>query len=144
MEENSLIGHEIMMFSNLIKRYMNANASAHHIEEITGMQALMIKYIYNHYSQEIFQRDIEKKFNVRRSTATGMLQLLEKKGLIERTSVSYDARLKKLKLTPKAIENHLIIEKGIEDFETKMRQGLSEEEINFFLKTIRKIRSNID
>lgn len=144
MEEKSLIGHEIMIFSNLIKRYMNANASANHIEELTGMQGLMIKYIYNHDSQEVFQRDIEKKFNIRRSTATGMLQLMEKNGLIERSSVSYDARLKKLKLTPKAIESHLIIEKSIEDFEIKMRQGLSEEEINCFLKTIRKIRSNID
>lgn len=144
MEEKNLIGHEVMIVSNIIKRHMNSNGAAYNIEEITGMQALIIKYIYYHDSQDVFQRDLEKKFNVRRSTATGILQLMEKRGLIERVSVSHDARLKKLKLTPKAVKCHLVIESEIQEFEKKMKQGLSEDEIELFIKLIRKIRNNIE
>ncbi len=34
--------------------------------------------------KEIFQKDIEAEFNIRRSTATGILKLMEKNGFINR------------------------------------------------------------
>lgn len=155
MDKDDLIGHEIKMLSNLIKRYIDSNIARHNgidsegnsdrsNHELTGMQSLIIKYLYYNDSKEVFQRDIEKKFNIRRSTSTRILQLMEKKGLINRTSVDYDARLKKLKLTQKSIELHRMIEQDIDTFEIKMREEISEEEMNAFMKTIRKIRSNIE
>ena len=51
---------------------------------------------------EIYQKDIEQEFKVSRATASNMLQLMERKGLIVRESVSRDARLKKISLTEKA------------------------------------------
>ena len=43
----------------------------------------------------MFQRDVEQVFSLSRSTATGILQQLEEKGLLRRESVPSDARLKK-------------------------------------------------
>lgn len=155
MATGNMIGHEVKILSNLINRYMDAkvarqnelfgeNGLGNSNNELTGMQSLFIKYLYDNDSKEIFQRDIEKKFNLRRPTATGILKLMEKQGLIEKTGVSYDARLKKIELTAKAIKRHLLIEHDIMEFEAKMRQGLSEEQIDDFLETIRKIRANIE
>jgi len=156
MDTEHLIGHEIKMLSNLIKRHISSNAEKHsdtdeenntngnHDEELTGMQSFIIRYLYNNESEEIFQKDIEKNFNIRRSTATVILQLMEKRELIEKVSVSYDARLKKLKLTPKALRVNRNIEQDIEMFEAKMRQGISDEHIEIFMETIKKIISNIE
>lgn len=183
MNNNTHIGLEVKILSNLIKRHMDSNiigkysdnnesVECRNIEdepnehksskdepdehksskdeseeikndELTGMQALIIKYLFEHESEEIFQRDVEKKFDIRRSTATKILQLMERKDLVEKISVEHDARLKKLSLTQKAINLHVKISEDIQDFELQMREGLSEKEIELFVDIIQKIKSNI-
>lgn len=161
MEDGKHIGHEIRIVSNLIKRHVDSKIVKHtysedadgsetdtegqeaSIDELTGMQSFIIRYLFTNESNEIFQRDIEKKFGIRRSTATKILQLMEKKGLILRENVEYDARLKKLRLTTKAIEVHFKITEDIKAFEAKMRNGLSEEELDMFFDVIEKIKRNI-
>ena len=59
----------------------------------------------DHADTEIYQKDIEQEFKVSRATASNMLQLMERKGLIVRESVSCDARLKKISLTRKRKRN---------------------------------------
>ena len=54
----------------------------------------------------VFQRDIEREFSITRSTVTNILQLMERKGYIERRSVPQDARLKQLVLTEEGICFH--------------------------------------
>ena len=52
--------------------------------------------------REVYQKDIEEEFRIRKSTATGILQLMEKNGFISRESSKKDARLKRIVPTPKA------------------------------------------
>ena len=50
--------------------------------DITGMQSRVIYYILVHFQEgPVFQRDIESAFGLSRSTATGILQQLEKRTL---------------------------------------------------------------
>ena len=94
--------------------------------------------------RDIYQRDIQEQFSVRRSTATGILQLMEKNGLITRSPVSHDARLKKLTLTPKAVEQHQRIVKGIRTVEERVSQCLTPEERRTFLGLCEKIAANLE
>ena len=71
----------------------------------------------------MFQRDLQAHFSVRRSTVTGLLQLMEKKGLITRSSVAQDARLKKIQLTPRAIQHHERIVASIQSVENRISQA---------------------
>ena len=48
--------------------------------------------------------DVEAAFNLSRSTTTNILQLMEKNGIIRREGVDYDARLKRLVPTEKAVQ----------------------------------------
>ena len=50
----------------------------------------------------IIRKDIEEEFQIRKSTVTGILQLMEKNGFIYRESVEKDARLKRIVPTKKA------------------------------------------
>ena len=71
--------------------------------ELTNMQKRVLHYIlFQSLKKDIYQKDIEKEFQIRRSTATGILQLLEKKRFVIRETVEWDARLKKLVPTAKA------------------------------------------
>ena len=93
--------------------------------------------------QDMFQRDLEKVFNIRRSTVTGTLQLMEKRGLILRSPVEGDARLKGLQLTEAAVQIHDQIDQGIEHMEHKLRQGLSDEEVEQFHRMLTIISRNL-
>lgn len=110
----------------------------------TRMQSWIISYLYHRQEQEVFQRDIQELLSVRRSTVTGILQLMEKNGLIVRTSVDEDARLKKITLTPKAVEMHEQVQRGISSVENKISAGLTAEEKAIFMRLCEKIRANLE
>lgn len=137
------IGYEIKTLSNLIRRRIDS--SSIFSEEVTGMQGWIIGYVYhNQQKRNIFQRDIEAEFLIRRSTATGILQLMEKNDMIIRMSVDYDARLKKIMLTPKAVAVHEAVVNELNHLEEQLAQGLSKEELDSFFTIIRKMKKNVE
>lgn len=144
MERSKSIGFQIRTLANQIRRTLDEEKTCEEKKELTGMQGWIIGYIYDHaMTQDVFQRDIEKEFDIRRSTATAILQLLEKNGYILREPVAYDARLKKLILTPKAIDHHVTIMSRVRKIETKLSAGLSEGEKQLFLEIVEKIKANL-
>jgi len=69
---------------------------------------------------------------------------MEKNKLVIKSPVDYDARLKKLTLTPRAIEIYEIVAEDIKRIEAQLSKGLTEEEINVFLTVVSKIKDNIN
>lgn len=134
---------QIKGFNNQLKRLMIGNLINEEDNALTGMQYGIIRYIGQRENEEIFQRDIEKEFNIRRSTASGILQLMEKNGLIHRHSVKGDARLKRIVLTEKALEHHKQAEKKMKQIDNKIKLGISEEEIEIFLRILNKMKENL-
>ena len=115
------VGGEIRVLSNLIKRCMDDGMPP----ETTGMQGWIIGFLHRNEDRDMFQRDVEAEFNIRRSTATGILQLMEKNGFLLREPVAYDARLKKLVLTPKALAVHEGVISRIRATEARITKDLS-------------------
>jgi DNA-binding MarR family transcriptional regulator len=111
--------------------------------QLTSMQTWIIGFIDLNEGKEIFQKDIETEFDIRRSTATGILQLMEKNGFITRQPVSIDARLKKIVLTPKAKDLALRVKQIIERTETELTDGLSQEDLDAFFVIVDKIKKNV-
>lgn len=144
MEHKEAIGREVKTLSNMIKRRIDNSSVFAQNEEITGMHGWIVGYLYRHRDQDIYQRDIEAEFSIRRSTATGMLQLMEKNDLITREAVDYDARLKKLVLTEKAIILHQEIIKVLNQLEEQLSEGLSKQEIDMFFAIIHRMKMNIE
>ena len=48
---------------------------------VTHSQTQLLAYLYAHQDQDIFQKDLERIFNLKGSTVTRLLQLLKDKGL---------------------------------------------------------------
>ncbi len=137
----------IKALDNQIKRYMHHlhhhSPPADPMYHLTEMQRAVIWYLGQHRDQDIFQRDLEKAFHMRRSTATGILQLMERDDLLFREPVPYDGRLKKLCLTEKAISLHQEAALRHIRFEELLIQGLSQEELDTFYRVIGKMIDNI-
>lgn len=144
-DDKRVIGFQMKSVNNMIRRKLDVQFSKNGLDEISGMQGPMIGYIFdNSKERDIFQRDLEREFNVRRSTATVMLQSLEEKGFVIRKPVDYDARLKKIILTEKAIRHQLEIRKLLDSFNEALEQGITREEKEEFFRILDKIKKNLE
>ena len=94
-EEDRKIGPEIHCTDLKLSRNLSAHVRKSGVDEVTMMHGWIIRYLYENREQDIFQKDIEQRFAVGRSTVTNLIQLMEKKGFVKRESVKQDARLKK-------------------------------------------------
>jgi MarR family transcriptional regulator, repressor for mepA len=112
--------------------------------QVTIMQMWIIGFLDMNEGKEIFQKDIEAEFNIRRSTATGILQLMEKNGFITRQPVGRDARLKKVVLTPQAKDLALRVKQRMQHADAELAKGLSQEELDTFFAIIDKIKKNAE
>lgn len=138
------LGFEISRTSRLIKRYMDKDATKLYIDKMTGTHGWAIGYFYHNRHRDIFQKDFEQEFNIRRSTASNILSLIEKNGLIKRESVPYDARLKKITLTDKAIDIQHIVDDAFGKLEDTIKEGITDEELSVFYRVLDKINSNTE
>ena len=112
---------------------------------LTGMQFAIVSFIAKESTErDVFQKDLEQKFDIRKSTVTGILNTMERDGLLLRETVPYDARLRKMMLTEKALQAKVNTEQVIESVETQLSKGLSQEEIVTFLDILEKISKNAE
>ena len=100
-EPPQVIPAQMRRVNNLIFRKINQFHCENEVEDVTPMHEWILSYLFWHRDEPIYQRDIEREFSITRSTVTNILQLMERKGYIERQSVPQDARLKRLVLTEK-------------------------------------------
>ena len=126
--DEELIGLNVHIFSRNIKRTLDNVFNKYHL---TSVQSAVLEYIYKRTSkgEKVYSKDIEKTFDMRRATSAGILQLLEKQGLIIRELENKDSRLKNIILTKKALEVQKEIKRAIEENERKIRKNIPKEEI---------------
>ena len=94
--------------------------------------------------QSVYQKDVEKKMHLPRSTATTILQKFEREGMVRRVSVDGDARLKRIELTPGGVEFYNNTITDFEETEARARRGITDEEYEQFLKILDKMISNFE
>ena len=142
MKREDTIGYRVRELSNALRRGAEPNACEK--EKCTNMHGWVIGWLYDNSGRDVFQRDIEKQFGVRRSTMTAILQSMEKNGLIRRERVGSDARLKRLVLTDKALAIHEEHERRVCEFELALREGVTEREIADFFAIADKLCANAE
>lgn len=142
--KDNFIGFRIIHVSHQIKRAINHLKSIEKMEDLTGTQGKIIGYLVRNLDKDIFQKDIEDEFSIRRSTATGILQLMEKNDLVRRVPTLTDKRLKKIILTEKSLEINKSFSRVLEKMEKDIEMGLTPDEIAVFFNIMEKIQYNIN
>ncbi|MGB7366434.1 MarR family winged helix-turn-helix transcriptional regulator [Carnobacterium jeotgali] len=110
---------------------------------MTKMHGMIIGFLNTSKHKDVFQKDIEKAFSMRRSTTSKMLKNMEEKGLIERISSEQDARMKKLQLSEKGQSLVEEVSREYQRIENLLTEGLSEKELEQFFTVIYKMQQNM-
>lgn len=108
---------------------------------LTSIQSRILGHVRHAQEEgrEVFQKEIEEVFRIKRSSVTSVLQTLEKKGLLLRESVPEDARVKKLVLTNEAKRIQICTYQALGTMEKEMRDLFTEEEFRNFLDYMGRI-----
>ena len=140
--EEQHVGAEVKQISNLIHRRLLSKQSDEE-DAVAGSGGWILGYLDRHSGSDVFQRDLEDKFCMRRATVSKMIQLMEQKGLIERRSVAHDARLKKLILTEKGRARNRELIADFDQLEAEMTRGIPQEKLDIFFEVCGMLKGNL-
>lgn len=132
-----------MKISNQIRRSADHNSEVKKVNNATCSNGWIIGYLYENSDKDIFQKDIEQNFSLASSTVSSVLTLMEEKELIKRESVPYDARLRKLVLTEKALNIQKTVIDGSIKLERIMLENFTEDEKKILFCLLEKIHNNL-
>ena len=133
------LGILINKIANQLKRKMDKEMNENY--NLTKTQSLVLSYINS--NKEIYQKDIEKRFSIRRSTATEILNLMEKRNLIKRTPSKIDKRLKNIEITEEGIKLEKVGKEKIKELEKHMTKSLTKEEKKELIRLLEKVEQNL-
>lgn len=140
--EKGDVGRYIHILSRQVKRKIDEAVSSYNV---TAVQCSFIRFIFEKNKKgNVYAKDIESRFNMRRATVAEILSLMEKNGLIVRKSLSEDARLKEITLTSKSLEIKNSIEKEIKKVEQEIKKGITEEELQNFITILERMSKNLE
>ena len=130
------ISNEIVTCATLIK-VLTLRAFKEHNFEITPEQFIILDVIIN--NEELYQRKLGKD----RANITRLLDILFKKGLIEKESSSNGRKINKIKITKKGEDLRNKIFPVISKVRQSYLNGIEYKDIENCLKILNKIKENI-
>lgn len=137
------VHNELRSLSHLIYRFIENLPNKKQIESMTGTNGCIIGYLAENSDHDVFQKDIEKAFGITRSTASKVINLMEQKGLVERQSVSYDARLKKIVMTDKSKSISHLMAEDMTLVESVLTEGFSLDEKKALYSYLKRMKQNL-
>lgn len=143
---NMHTGRLVRMLNHQLKRNQKPEKPEEAVEddELTPMQRHILNYILlETLHRDIYQKNLEEEFQVRKSTVSGILKLIEKNGFIYRESVKEDARLKRILPTKKAEALRPSILEHIHETEIRMTEGVSEQDLFLCKKVLYQMCQNL-
>ena len=105
-------------------------------DTLSGRNFWVLKYLKDHEKEAVYQRDLEQKFKVRRSTVSNMIDLMEQKGFLTRQATSSDARLKQLKLTDRGEELFREVTETTRQFEEQVRRSFEPQDYEDLMRLL--------
>nr|WP_303231205.1 MarR family transcriptional regulator [uncultured Blautia sp.] len=140
---NMHTGRLVRMLNHQLKRNQKPEEAVED-DELTPMQRHILNYILlETLHRDIYQKNIEEEFQIRKSTVSGILKLIEKNGFIYRESVKEDARLKRILPTKKAEAMRPSILEHIHETEIRMTEGVSEQDLFLCKKVLYQMCQNL-
>lgn len=142
MKEKS-ISLEIKKIDSLIvRKIMSYNKESTY--QLTPVQIFIMKYLIKNKNNIVYQKDIEKKLGLRKSTVSGILGTMIKNNLISRTDSENDLRSKVICLTEEGYKLDKTMKNKAIDFEKLLQNNISKEDLEIFYKVTKQIQENLE
>ena len=131
-EKKRDLGQWICHASHLFRRRMDnsvaAAMGADADEVFSGRNLWVLRYMKEHEGEEVYQRDLEKAFHLRRSTISNVIDRMVQKQYLARESVEGDRRLKRLRLTEKGEQVRSEVAHSVDELEAGLKREFTEAE----------------
>ncbi len=134
------VGRQINRISNYLRRRSQKTQEK---IGLTNIQALVLDYIMAS-PNSVYQKDIEKEFDLRPSSATQLICGMEEKGWIKRVSNPGDKRLKEIVFTSDSKKIKDSIKNEICETERQLIQNISKEDLEVFMKVTNMMLKNLE
>lgn len=138
------IGYAVKSLGRMIGQALDNIPAIKENKDLRGLHVWVLNFLFRNVEKDVFQRDIEAEFHIRRSTATEVLQAMEGTGLLRRVPVEYDARLKKIVLTDYAEDIRKQLGEQVERTEAQLTEGFTQEEIDAFFAYVDRFKANLE
>ncbi len=110
--------------------------------EITSSQADILVYLFMNENKEIYQKDIEKHFELTNPTVNGIINRLELKKLVYRQKDEFDKRLTLIKLTENGLQMKKNMELDAKKFNEILLNNISNKDLETLTKVLQKLFEN--
>ncbi len=141
MDDITNLRSDIISVSSSIINTAHNIHKAIYPQQFSSSYGYIIAYLCDNDDRDIYQRDIERQFSLNRSTVSNILKELEKQGLVERSLVNNDARLKRVTATQGAKMINDVCCKELDSYLSSLAQGIDNQDMECF-KRVLEIMSN--
>jgi len=108
----------------------------------TATQVRFIDYLTK--NKNVQASDLEKFFHISKATVSDVLNTMEKHKIITRVVSDMDTRSKIILLNDEYKRKHHAFQKKMYNLEKEITKNLTEEELNSFINTLTKMKTNIN
>ena len=134
------VGKFVKIINNMLDSKVNRDFRKW---DLTCSQHAIIAYLFDNQSVETTQRDLEETFSLKNPTVTGLLNLLEKKGMIQRVTNPKDRRSNIIKLTDKSLALEKQLTASRKRAEEAILEGFTPDEKQQLESFMRRLMDNI-
>jgi len=135
--EEKSIPRLIMRIAHHIKMNMDENLSH---QDLTISQFKVLSYLWHHGQHKINQKQIYDFLEIKPSSMTKLIRILESKGLIKKEIDPEDCRNSIIKLTERGLENKRQCIENIKQTEGHLLEELTPEEHEILFQLLVKIK----
>ena len=139
---NYSVSEEIKKIDNLTIRKMISLTKQENIDTLSPSQLMIIKYL-SESEKDVYQKDLEKSFPLRKSTICGIIKTMQKNGLIKLTNSKDDLRSKKIELTSLSEDINNKIKNCFNKFDELIIKNIDSKDLEVFFKVCKQIQSNL-
>ncbi|MDO4314950.1 MAG: MarR family transcriptional regulator [Oscillospiraceae bacterium] len=140
MDHPQAFGPALGRCAHLSRERMDARLSGW---DITPAQTHVLLYLHHHEGRAP-QCEVTRFLKVKPSTANGILDRLEERGLVKRTVSGSDARRRLITLTEKGEARQELFHQVYLDVENTILRGFSPEETQLFRSFLERIIQNLE
>ena len=144
MDEKMPLGLMFAIIDRVFKKKVDKKIQDMELTPVQFRVLGEISHLESKGVEEINQRDLEKVEKITHPAMTGIIQRLESKGFIICTPSPRDKRYKKISCTDKTTDIHKMIDIMDEQLLAELCQGLSQEEIDTYVRITKHIIKNVN
>lgn len=134
---------EIKQLETLVSRFATARMKESRSDTLCPIQCEVLSVLTEN-GGSMAQKDLEGRLVIRKSTLSGVLDTMERNGLVERSVSDTDRRSRAVSLTSEGIRRCGEASRQLEETERIIFDNIEKEDLEAFFRVVARVHANIE